>query len=311
MKKNVIFCIIFFALISLPYFLNISQDLPTPVLHDEAAYHLNAKNALLFGISALDDRLTCILVPLQFLIGLVSFSVLGVSLFSLRLPYIILNILGNILFFDFIRRVRGVGAAFAATAVFAFYFPRLIFGKSAMAESLALALVLILIWLFLFTSRNIKVYYMIGVLGMFVLLTKLDNIFVPMALTFFVLGACVKSSKLGQHDDAKKIAGYYLMGCASVLILVFMFYSLMGWDKVIYQFNYVLSGNLKPDVGQNIPSWYPETKYAPFTVQLFIYNLKILYSRLPGFLLVILIGSVACFILAISSDRRKDDRPLL
>lgn len=295
-----IFVVVFLIAIAVPYFLHPSQDLPSPVNHDEAAFHLNAKDILLFGAPSLkNDRLTCILFPLQSLLGLISFSIFGYSLFSLRVLYIFFNVLGNVLFFDLIRRTRGIFTASVALAAFAFYTPRLIIGKAAMSESLGLSLVLILIWCFIYAFRSVRVYFWIGVLGVLILCAKLDNIFVPLFLTAFTGIESFRSWREGNLHRAKKIIIFYLSGTSLLMLVLLGFYLIVGWQKFLFCLEYILRPNL------NISSYWNGERLSPFSIKLFLMNIRYAYVAYPGLSVLTGIYLVPFFSLLISSKSEQ------
>lgn len=268
----------FLLLISLPYLLYPSQDLPEPVCHDEASYHLNAKDVIMFGpASVQNDRLLSIIFPLNFFVGLLSFSIFGVSLFSLRIPYILLNIIGNIFFFDFLRRQRGLTVAVPVTAVFSLYALRLLMGKAAMAESLTIPLVLILIWCFSFVCNSVKIYFWLTFFGMLIVFSKFDNIFILLFILFFASLQVFEQWRKGEYERAKSIMFYSSLGILAVAVPAAIFYSLIGWKKVIGYFIYVLEPNL------NASPWQHGIYYSPFTFQLLKKNIVLLCFGNSGF----------------------------
>lgn len=307
MKKyhfKTVFIFIVYVFLAIPYLLHPSQDLFDPVNHDEAAIHLNAKDILLFGPSAIkDDRLTYINFPLNFLIGLISFSIFGISLFSLRVPYILLNIIGNILFFHFIRRSRGILIAALIASAFALYAPRLIIGKAAMVESLTLPLVLMLIWSFSFISHKPKIYFWIGILGTLIVWTKLDNIFVPLFLTGFVSFESYNFWRKGNLTQTKHILKFYLLGTGTVIIIWLGFYLLVGWKKAWFCILYALRPNL------NIAKFTNGFSFSPFSIQLFLRNLIFFYRTYSGFLIATAICLIL-FLLLILYSKKERKSPL-
>ncbi|MBU1147867.1 MAG: hypothetical protein KKD11_05880 [Candidatus Omnitrophica bacterium] len=297
--KNVL-VVVFLMAMAIPYCLHPSQDLPSPVNHDEAAFHLNAKDIVLFGTSSLkDDRLTGILFPLQSLLGLISFSIFGCSIFSLRVLYVFLNILGNVLFFDLIRRTRGLFTASVVLAAFAFYTPRLIIGKAAMAESLTLPLVLILIWCFIYAFRSTRSYFWMGVLGALILCTKLDNVFIPLFLTAFMGIESFRSWRERDLHRAKRIIMFYLSGAGLAILVWLGFYLVVGWQKFLFYLKYVLRPNL------NVLSYWNWEKLSPFTIKLFLKNIKYVYIAYPGLIVLTVICLVPFFALLISSKSER------
>lgn len=231
---------VFFVGISVPYFIHPSQDLFFPVDWDEAGLSLNAKDIWLFGLNAIkEDRSYFILFPLKILLGLISFPVLGVSLFSLRLPYIILSVLGNLLFFDIIRKNSTTLIAVITTVGFVFYLPHLVMGKSAMADSLALSLTLILLWI-LTNSKNItRSYFWISIIGILILLCKIDNIPALIFLTGFVIWKSVQERMANNQVAARRILIAYLSGVALSSAIVLLFYSIVGWKNLLTWITYL------------------------------------------------------------------------
>ena len=96
--KN-LFIILFLASISIPYLLHPKQDLMdygAGICWDEAAYHINAKDIVKFGLPSIkEDKPLIAVFPVDEIIGIITFWLLGNSLFTLMLPYIILNIIAS------------------------------------------------------------------------------------------------------------------------------------------------------------------------------------------------------------------------
>ena len=294
---------LFLALLAVPYLWHVSQDLPRPVIWDEAQIHVNAKDIVLFGTSSLKDGvLYYIFFPLNIALGVLSFSLLGNSLASLRLPYILLNIAGNILFFDFVRRSRGPCIAAATTTAFALYAPRFIIGKSAMSEALVLPLLLALIWLLARVGRNPRAYCAVGVMGVLIFWTKLDNIFVPLFVTGLAAAEIAAHRRNGDLHRAWRIAVYYFAGAAVTATIWLGFYLAVGWRDALYYFSVEIAHNL------NIAAWSSEA-LRPLTLGLLVNNIGVLYEVYPGFLLATVALSVF-FVLLVLRSRTERASPL-
>ncbi len=273
--------VLFYVFISFPYLLHPCQDLPNPVGWDEAAHRINAKDIVLFGPASLSgDRLNFIIFPMHTLISIVSFFLFGVSLFSLRFPYILLNILGNILFFDFLRKTRGLFWAFLITPLFAYYTPRLLMGKSAMGEALVLPLILILLWLWVYKDEKKGFHFWLGVCSTVIVWSKLDNIFIFLFVVFSVFASYVVSRSEDNRRYKRQEMVQFFIGAGLIFLFALIFYCWVGWEKVIFQFKYILTGPL----GLSSWSFLP---YTPFTKNLILRNLIFMYSIIPGFSVVL------------------------
>ena len=273
--------VLFYMFISFPYLLHPSQDLPNPVGWDEAAHRINAKDIVIFGPASLNgDRLNFIIFPIHTLISIVSFFLFGVSLFSLRLPYILLNILGNILFFDFLRKTRGSVWAFLITPLFAYYTPRLLMGKSAMGEALVLPLILILLWLWAYKDERKGFHLWLGLCSALIVWSKLDNLFILLFVVSSVLVSYFVSRPATDRRYKRQQMMQFFMGAGLIFLFGLMFYCWVGWDKVIFQFKYILIGPL----GLSSWSFLP---YTPFTKNLILRNLSFIYAIIPGFSIVL------------------------
>jgi cbb3-type cytochrome oxidase subunit 3 len=273
--------VLFYVLISFPYLFHPSQDLPNPVGWDEAAHRINAKDIVLFGPASLSgDRLNFIIFPIHTLISIISFFLFGVSLFSLRFPYIMLNILGNILFFDFLRKTRGWFWAFLITPLFAYYTPRLLMGKSAMGEALVLPLILLLLWLWAYKDERRGFHFWLGGCSALIVWSKLDNIFIFLFVVFSVLVTYFAFRTEANRRYKRQKMMEFSAGAGLILLSAFIFYCWVGWDKVIFQFKYILTGPL----GLSSWSFLP---YTPFTKNLILRNLIFIYAIIPGFSMVL------------------------
>lgn len=241
-RKDIIekISVIFFLMaVSLPYLIHPSQDLSPPVGWDEATQSLNAKDIVLFGPASIkDDRSSYIAFSFKTLLGLISFSVFGVSLFSLRLPYILLAIAGNILFFILVRKKTNTLVAVMATFGFILYPTRLVMGKSGMYDSLVLSLVLIVLWLLGSKKSKRRVYFWLGILGVLITWVKLDNIAAPVFLTGFCLLRFYQERRAGNPALARKILTGYFSGVVIISFMALIFYTLVGWHNVMFWVKY-------------------------------------------------------------------------
>lgn len=296
--------VLFLILVSTPYLLHITQDLLSPACHDEATHHINAKDIVLFGFPSLQgDRLMSIIFPIDTLIGIISFFFMGNSLFSLRLPYILLNILGNILFFDIIRKKQGNILAGIITLAFALYAPRFIIGKSAMVEALALPLIILLVWIMVSVPKGKKYYFWTGALGILICWIKLDNVFVPLVLAIFVFRDALGALRGKKTEEAKKIFLWYMAGVNIIIALWLIFYALVGWEKVKFLLTYMLLPNITG------AAWRPDVIYKPFSFFLFLRNTYFLNAGHPGFLYSTA-AMMILFIFITISSRRERNHPL-
>lgn len=283
---NKIFFILFFVIISIPYFLHLSQDLSREVSWDEATQSLNAKDIILFGPASIkDDRSSYILFPFKTLLGLISFSVFGVSLASLRLPFILFSVLGNALFFSFIRKMTNTLIAVMVTLGFVFYPVRLAMGKSGMCDALVLSLLLIVLWLLGRGKGNIRIYFWLGILSMLITWIKFDNIASTIFLTGFCFLRSYQEKKEGNPEQARRIFIYYSLGAGIISALAVTFYTLVGWRNTIFWIKYLTKG----------PSW---TGFVPCSLQLLWQNIAKLYLAYPDvvtmatFCLVLFLGTL-------------------
>ena len=278
-KKN-IFIVLILIIISLPYIVNIQQDLhylSENVVHDEAAIAMNAKDIVSFGVKFLENDRLYILWPGNLLLSLISFSMFGVSLITLRLPYIILNILGNILFYDFIRRVSGRKIAIIITVLFALFLPHILIGKSAMAESLVLFLVIFICWLTTFHYKHPRVFILLGIFSAIAGISKLDNSFVFISLLLFSIFVDINERKSTQKSYCFPRVKYSLMGGAIVLFIWLVYMVIVGWDKFIYYYQF--------ELGVNINALGVKDKLSMSSLALIIKNITGIWRAHPLFLL--------------------------
>lgn len=243
-NKSYPFIVLILIIANLPYLFNIQQDLTfepfdNPIVcHDEASFGMNAKDILLFGIDSLKyDRLYFVWT-INVLLALVSFCFFGLSLFALRLPYIILNILGNIIFFDLLRRNTGGKTSALITLLFAYFLPRLVIGKSAMIEASVIPALIIISWLMLFVKRKPFIYFFLGVAASLVAIMKADHLVVGFILLVFAIS-----------DDVLDRRGFLntrllLVGIGTILLLWVIFLSIVGFDKAALYYRYELLANL-------------------------------------------------------------------
>ncbi|MBP7088404.1 MAG: hypothetical protein KBB01_03800 [Candidatus Omnitrophica bacterium] len=242
-NKNHLLIALILIVANLPYLFNIQQDLTfkpfdNPIVcHDEASFGLNAKDILLFGIDSLKHDRLYFVWTINVLLALVSFFFFGISLFALRLPYIILNILGNIIFFDLLRRNTGKRIAAVITLLFAYFLPRLIIGKSAMIESSVIPSLIVISWLMLFVKKRPLVYFFLGIAASIVAIMKADHLIVG-----FILLAFAISDDL---SDRKKFLNTRLLltGIGPILLLWAVFLSIVGFDKAALYYRYELIAN--------------------------------------------------------------------
>lgn len=285
---NTIFTISFFVIISLPYFLHLSQDLSREVCWDEATLSLNAKDIVLFGPASIkDDRASYILFPFKTLLGLISFYVCGVSLASLRLPFILFSVLGNILFFSFIRKMTNTLIAVMLTLGFVFYPVRLAMGKSGMCDSLVLSLILIVLWLLGRGKGNIRIYFWLGILSMLITWVKFDNIASTLFLTCFCFVKSYQEKKGGDPKQARGIFSYYLLGVGVISVLAVAFYTLVGWQNTMFWIKHLVKGS-------------SGTGFTACSLALLSRNISKLYIAYPGMstmttiCLVLFVGTLLC-----------------
>lgn len=241
---NKIFLLLFIICISMPYFSHISQDLYPPVCWDEATLTLNAKDIILFGPDSIkNDRSSYILFPFKTLLGLISFPIFGVSFFSLRLPYILLSVLGNILFFFFIRKTTNTLIASITAIAFVFFPVRLVMGKSGMSDSLVLSLSLIVLWFLGRLKEKPGVYFWLGILGMIIIWVKFDNIAASIFLSIFILLIYYQENKTGNQVRARKIILAYTLGAGLVSLIALAFYTLVGWQNTMFWVKHLVRGS--------------------------------------------------------------------
>lgn len=301
-----VFIFAFLAALAVPYLIHPAQDLPAPVIHDEATHHINAKDTVFFGPAFLkENRNHFIVLPLCNLLGIISFFLFGNSLFSLRFPYIIINIIGNILFFDLIRRSRGNFIGLIMTAAFALYAPRIIIGKSAMAESLVIPLIIILLWVMAYTWKRRSSYFWMGFFGVLIFIAKLDNLFVLAFVTMVISMEAIYRWVKKDAAGAKEILKFYLLGLNAVILPLLLFYTVIGWDRVIIQFAY----NILPTL--NKAPWWPSSPFTPLTIRLFMRNVDSFYINTiySGYFMVIL-TCLLPFIILILRSREERNSPL-
>jgi hypothetical protein len=295
-KTGKITGIVFLLIVlSIPYLMHPSQDLPVPVTCEEAALHLDAKDSVLFGTSPLKGE------PgqpfssfIHTVLSLIPFYFMGVSLLSLRFPYILLNCVGNILFFDFVRRTKGTFMAVITTVLYTLYAPRLMVGKSAMPEALLMPLLLILIWLFLELRQKSFRYFWIGMLGMCIVITQRGAFIFFIPLSILVSWECLRYIRSGERKKAARVSFLYLFGAVSVgiALLVVSFFS--GGK---------LGGGLMPLVQEQL------FKDSPGMGMIFLLNTRQFYHWYPGYLMV-LVFSLPFFLSLAVFSREERDNPL-
>ena len=241
-NKKTFLIIIILIVINLPYLVNIQQDLLTEpvsdpiVCHDEAAFAMNAKNILLFGPGSLAGDRIYVLGPLNIAVNLISFFFFGISLASLRIPFIIFNVLGNLAFFDLLRRAAGKKIAVIAASFFALFFSHIVIGKSAMAEASILPILLVLSWLMFFTPKHPRLYFWLGFLAMLAGINKPDNLAVFLILVIYAFfdgreerkGLSKKASGLGLR--------WLFFGATAAILLWLIYIAFIGFKQFLFYY---------------------------------------------------------------------------
>ena len=295
---------IFLALITIPYFLHPGQDPSYGIepVHDEAAFHLNAKDAVSFGWEALkENRPTYILVPLQFLLALAAFFFFGCSLIVLRLPYIILNAAGNCMLFYALRRRYNNYISMLTTAGFAFYYQRFLFGRTAMAESLTMSLELALLWLLTMPAKKPRAYFWAGFLSVLILCSKLDNGVILLFVAAFVMKDVLTLMRGRGGKSAAAVAGHFALGIVVPLALWALFFYTAGLETVKAEFEYVLKANI------NVSSPWQPGGLTPFSPALAFRNLSFAWTVFPGLFLAAGICLVPFAVSLAASKKERGD----
>lgn len=272
-------------------------------MHDEAAFHLNAKEVVLYGKEALKDcRPTYILVPVQFLIGLISFSIFGCTLLALRMPYILLNVIGNLLFFNALKRKYNIYISALSTLAFALYSQRLAFGKVAMSESLILPLILIMIWVVVCVENLRWKNFWTGFLSVLIPICKCDTVIIFFVSGIYIFGKTISLWREGKRALSRSTMMYYLFGAAIPALLWIIFLYIAGFDNFRMEFNYALGANL------NISPFFRKMHINnPLTLDLFLGNIRLVYEHYK----TLFLASGICLItfiysLVASKDERKN-----
>lgn len=297
------------VVIFIPYFINISQDASIEYkleeLHDEAAFHLNAKDIVTFGLPSIkNERLTGIVMPVHTMFGLIFFSLFGCSLWSMRIGYILLNVIGNLCLFHLMKKRCGVIISLIAVIAFSYYPQRLVIGRVGMAESFVLPLTLIILYCFTYLSRSVKVYFSLGALGILSVIAKVDNVFFFAFLIMLSLYTAARYYKKRKYDKAVSVIKYFTFGAVSVFLLFalfwgagYMFFGQALVDEFKYIFSNVITANLditnawqKDDVSA-ISRTYASN--IPLRPELLEKNLQMTFSALPQLSIV----TVVCLIL--------------
>jgi len=286
-NKKIFVAIIILVIANLPYLIHIQQDLepffPRPydvVCHDEASFGMNAKDILLFGRHSLEHDRLYIIWALNVLIALVSFSLFGISLAALRLPYIVLNILCNILFFDFVRRTAGKRIAFVTTFLFTFFPSRILIGKSGMVESLVLPLIMAISWTMIFSYKRPRIHFFLGLLSGLAGIAKFDNLIVFLfLLTFAIIDDIIEKNT--KHTKCHLVrTKWLLIGFGIVALGWGIFAVVSGLENFIYYYKF--------ELGINIPRlWFFEFRGNMGSLKLIKANMEKVWSAIPVFPLLI------------------------
>jgi hypothetical protein len=229
--------------------INIQQDLLTEpaanplVCHDEAALAMNAKNILLFGRDSLIHDRIYVLGAFNIVAALISFFFFGISLVSLRIPYVIFNVLGNIVFFDFLRRSAGKKIAVPVAGAFALFFSHIVIGKSAMIEAGILPILLVLCWVMLLANNRPRLYFLLGFLSLLAGINKPDNLIV-----FFILVTYAFFDDLNEKNDLHKAARFlrarWLFFGAGIMLLLWCSYiAFFGFKQFLFYYRFELCCN--------------------------------------------------------------------
>jgi len=244
--RDVLFITLILAVVNIPYVVNIQQDLLTEpvanpiVCHDEAAFGMNAKDILLFGYNSLAHDRIYVLGLFNMVAALISFFIFGISLASLRLPYIILNIIGNIVFFDFLRRCVGKKIALVVTCLFALFFSRLVIGKSAMAEAGILPALLILSWVMPFVFRRVSLYFFLGFLSTLAGINKPDNLVVLFFLAAYAFIDDASEKKASQNGALFIRMRWLFFGWGAMILLWAIYIGFIGFGRYLFYYKFEL-----------------------------------------------------------------------
>lgn len=288
---------LFLLAISLPYLIHLSQDLWLPVCWDEATLSLNAKDIVLFGPASIkDDRSSYVLFPFKTLLGLLSFPLFGVSLFSLRLPYALLSVLGNTLFFFFVRKTTNTLIAIITTAVFVFYPVHLVMGKSGMSDSLILSLALIALWFLGRGNGKSSVYFWLGMLGTLIIWGKFDNIAVSIFLVGFTLLRSYQEKKAGNQVRSKRIIIAYALGVGLISLIAGIFYALVGWQNTMFWVKHLVKGSSGTDM-------------TACSLKLLLQNISKLYEVYPCISIITMV-CLTLFICTLIFSKKSRRSPL-
>lgn len=134
---------------------------------------------------------------------------------------------------------------------------------------------------------------------MLIVCTKLDNLFVLIFLTGFVVFECVREWKRNNILRIKKIVKYYFLGLFFVGSIWLGFLLWMGWENAARHFLYVFRANL------NFDSYQPGENFSPFTFMLLIHNILRLYKEHFGFLIVTVICIIPSLFIIISKKKER------
>ncbi len=192
---------------------------------EERASGYNARNMVLFGDwdSGGGRFQPMAFMPLGNLISFISFSLLGVSLFSLKIPYVLLSLLAFFIFYLVLKKEFGRIFALAGLLFFSSITMITFLNRSAMTENLFLLLMISAMFFYqkyLFKQKNIYLF-LFGLFSGLNLTVKINGAyFVVIAFAaIFVMLILRENKALNKREVISRFALGVLLGVGLSLIL--------------------------------------------------------------------------------------------
>ena len=223
-KENVfrVLLCLYFGYLLLSRVIYLNADSPAHWLDiEEKSSAYNARNKVLFDDSSSGGKNYELMIasPLPAVISYLSFLLLGVSMFSLRLPYALLSVLAIFIFYKVLKKEMNLFVAFLGIVLFGSSYFILLWNRSAVVENLFILFTGVSLFFFQDYEENEKD----GSIFLFGLFSAL-NISVKYSGAYFLVvstaAAVMLFFKKGRSFSARIRSGaYYAAGVALSLIL--------------------------------------------------------------------------------------------
>lgn len=206
---------------------------------EEKASGYNARNKVFFGKweSDSDWYQPMVYMPLSNLFIFLSFLKFGVGLWQLRLPSIILSLIGILFLYKIMIKETSFLIALVTTALFSFNFNVLFWNRSSLNENLFLFFIPLALFCYIKSSEDIRYIFLFSIFSFLNLLVKIDSgPFILATIIMFTFYLCRDFSKF------KKAVMLFSLGIIFVLLFWVVLMGFTGSFKYLLVVYKHLSG---------------------------------------------------------------------